>query len=61
MLSVVLSGCDFCTVLLPTRCHVVIVHVYGSDPECHVGMISPHLFGFSNLSSVLVKALALQI
>lgn len=52
------NGTDSCPVLLPTCCHIVIVHVHGGDPGCHVGMISPHLFGFRNLSSVLVKALA---
>lgn len=54
-----LSNCsDSCTVWLPTHCHIVIVHIHGGDPGCHVGMISPHLFGFRNISSVLVKALA---
>ncbi len=52
------NGTDSCALLLPTHCHIVIVHVHGGDPGCHVGMISPHLFGFKNLSSVLVKALA---
>lgn len=47
-----------CAAFLPTPCHIVIVHVHAGDPECHVGMISPHLFGFRNHSSVLVKALA---
>lgn len=52
------NGTDSCSALLPTCCHIVIVHVQAGDPGCHVGMISPHLFGFRNLSSVLVKALA---
>lgn len=52
------NGTDSRTALLPTHCHIVIVHVHGGDPECHVGMISPLLFGFKNLSSVLVKASA---
>lgn len=52
------SGTDSCAVLLPTHCHIVIVHVHGGDPGCHVGMISAQLFGFRNLSNMLVKALA---
>lgn len=47
-----------CAASLPTHCHIVIEHVDGGDPGCHIGMISPHLFGFRNLSSVPVKASA---
>lgn len=54
-----LSSCtNSCTALLPTQCHIVIVHIHGGGPGCHIGMISPHLFGFRNLFSVPVNAFA---
>lgn len=56
--TILSNGTDSCTALLPTSCHIVMVHVHGGDPGCHFGMVSPLLFGFRNLSSVLVKALA---
>lgn len=53
----------FCqTILIPVLfyCqHTVISLLYMfMVATCHVGMISPHLFGFKNLSNVLLKALA---
>lgn len=34
-----------CSILLPTRCHFVIVYVHGGEPECHPDIISPHVLG----------------
>lgn len=49
--------CDPCSVLPPTHCHIIIVHVHCGDPECHIGMLSPHVFRFSISQT---KALQIQ-